>query len=123
MTECFNVPRMVLWCGTWELSSSSVVNTSPSQQVLGGASTQETGLRESRVPEANALPSYRGGPLISDFGDWMVPVIEIGIFKGAPLLCVYRAEWEVFFFFKLFQFESVASFGIFKNNILKKCQG
>lgn len=63
------------------------------------SATQETGWRESRVPEANALPSYRGGPLISDFGDWMVPVIEIGILRGAPLLCGYRAEWECFFFY------------------------
>lgn len=81
--EYFNVPKMVLWWGTRKLSYSSVVNTSLSQKVLGGAVTYKTVLRESKVPEANVLPSYRGGSLISNFGDWMVKVIEIGNTEGS----------------------------------------
>ena len=82
-----------------------MVNTLPSPQVVGGAATQETMLRESRVPEANALPSYRGGPLTSDFGDWRVPIIEIGILKGAPCYVGIGQNGRcvcVFFFFSLY---------------------
>ena len=78
-----------------------MVNTSPSQQVLDGAATQQTMLRESRVHEANALPSYRGGPLTSYFRDWRVPVIEIGILKGAPCYVGIGQNGGFVFFFSL----------------------
>lgn len=35
------------------------------------------------MPEISALPSYSVGSLVSDFGDWMAPFIEIGSTEGS----------------------------------------
>lgn len=62
--------------------------------VLNGAVTQETMLQESKLPKA--LPQYRVGSLISDFGDWMVPFFGTGDTEGRSTLCGYGIEWELF---------------------------
>lgn len=74
--------------GTWglfcSLFCSSVVNVSVPWKVFNGDVTLQSTLRESKVPDANALSWYIGiGTLISGFGAWLVSFIEIGNYKGS----------------------------------------
>lgn len=87
---------MVYGQGSCGLFCSSVVNTSLYYKVLNETATSETILKESKLPEASALPPYTLSSLISDFGDWLVSFIWTGNTEGNPLLCGHGIEWELF---------------------------